>query len=252
MREPDVKDRAESRSAAPRTGLGRRFYARVAVIEREGAFAVVLDERPVRTPARRPLAVAVASLADALAAEWQAQEAVIDPTTMPLNRLVNSAIDTVTTNVETVRADVVKYAGSDLLCYRAEGPAALVQRQSTAWDPILAWARDERRIHLRVAAGIVFVDQPEPALEAVRHEVAGLDPLALAALHVVMTLTGSALLALAVLHGRLGVAEAWAASQVDEDWNVEKWGADAEAAARSAARRRELEAAARLLALARG
>jgi chaperone required for assembly of F1-ATPase len=231
--------------------LPRRFYARVAVAARDGGFAVLLDERPVRTPARRPLAVSRAALAEALAAEWEAQAEVVDPRAMPLNRIVNSALDGVVPNVESVRAEVVRYAGSDLLCYRAEGPDELVRRQGAAWDPVLAWAREQRGIHLHLGEGVVFVAQPEPSLEAMRHEVAALDPLALAALHVVTTLTGSALLALAVLHGRLGAAEAWGAAQVDEDWNAEKWSLDAEAARRAAARRREVEAAARLLALLR-
>ncbi|HVV92350.1 MAG TPA: ATP12 family protein [Hyphomicrobiales bacterium] len=238
--------------ASTRPSLPRRFYTRVAVVAGEDGYAIALDDRPVKTPARRPLAVADAALAEALAAEWEAQEEVVDPTAMPLNRLVNSALDAVAANIESVRAEVVKYAASDLLCYRAEGPLELARRQGAAWDPVLAWARDERHIHLNLAAGVMFVEQPEAALEAVRHEVAALDPLALAALHVMTTLTGSALLALAVLHGQLDAGAAWLAAQVDEDWNAEKWGLDEEAARRTARRRREMEAAARLLALLRG
>jgi chaperone required for assembly of F1-ATPase len=213
---------------------------------------VALDDKPVRTPARQPLAVPSAALAEALAREWEAQQPHIDPATMPLNRLVNSALDAVAREAESVRAEIVKYAASDLLCYRAEAPAALVERQAMAWDPVLAWARDELHARFVLAEGVMFVDQPEAALEVVRHQVSGLDVLTLAALHTITTLTGSTLLALSALHRRLGVAEAWAAAHVDEDWNAEFWGADAEAERRRAARFREMEAAALVLQFVRG
>jgi chaperone required for assembly of F1-ATPase len=247
-----VTDRFEPASAAFRKpALPRRFYVRAAALTEGGAFLVALDGKPVRTPARQLLAVPTTALAEALAAEWEAQEEHIDPAVMPLNRLVNSAIDGVAGQLETVRAEIVKYAASDLLCYRAEAPAELVQRQGAAWDPVLAWARDSLRARFVLAEGVMFVDQPGPALEAVRHQLGGLPALELAAVHTMTTLTGSAVLALAALHHRLSVAEAWAAAHVDEDWNRALWGIDAEAEQRRAARYREMEAAGLVLALMR-
>ncbi len=231
------------------TARSKRFYRAVSVDGAVLAFRVLLDGKPIRTPAKRELAVPAKALAEAVAAEWEAQAGYIDPGTMPLTRLVNSALDSVAGREAEVRADIAKYAASDLLCYRAEGPAQLVRRQAEAWDPILAWAREALGARLVTGQGVVPVIQHEAATKAIKGSLARLDPLALAAHHVMTTLTGSALLALAHGSGRLTAEEAWAAAHVDEDWQISQWSEDAEAKARRERRWAEMQAASRLLAL---
>lgn len=232
-----------------RPELPKRFYKAAESIEKTEGFSVALDGRPVRTPAKAVLAVPSRALADALAAEWNAQGERVDPTTMPLTRLVNVAIDGIVGERAAVASEIVKYAASDLLCYRAEGPDGLVARQSEQWDPVLAWARDNLGLRFVLIEGVIFTDQPEATLDRVGELVSRLDPLRLAGLHTVMTLTGSAVLALAVFHGHLDADAAWAAAHVDEDWNMQLWGRDEEALARRATRLAEMQAAGRLLAL---
>lgn len=232
-----------------RTELRKRFYDAVEVAPDAYEFVIVLDGRPVLTPARRVLSVPAPLLAEALAAEWRAQAEFIDPATMPLNRLVNAALDGVVREAEAVRRDIQRYAGSDLVCYRAEGPAPLVARQAAAWDPILAWAASAFGARFVVASGVTYVGQPTAALAHLSAALAQVPPLRLAALHAMTTLTGSALLALAVAKGRLSPEAAWAAAHVDEDWNTEQWGPDAEAMQRRGSRWAEMDAAARLVAL---
>ncbi len=170
---------------------------------------------------------------------------------MPLTRLANSAIDGVAGREAEVRADIAEYAGSDLVCYRAHGPERLVERQCRAWDPILAWSRDTLGARFEVATGIMPVAQPDAGRAAVAEALARLDAFTLAALHVMTTLMGSALLALAHARGRLSAEEAWAAAHVDEDWQISQWGKDAEAAARRERRWAEMQAASRMLSLLR-
>jgi chaperone required for assembly of F1-ATPase len=225
--------------------LPRRFYREAQAVEEEGAFRLRLDGKPARTPARNPLAVPSRRLAAALAEEWSRQAERIDPATMPVTRLANSAIDGVAPRMEAVRADLVSYADSDLLCYRAGEPQGLAERQARHWDPVLAWA--ERRLggHFVLAEGLMHVPQPAETLGAFAAALGRFDePFALAALHVATTLTGSALLALALAEGETGVAKAWQAAHVDEDWNMQLWGEDAEALNRRAARFEEFRAAA--------
>jgi chaperone required for assembly of F1-ATPase len=233
-----------------RPELPKRFYKSAEAAKQDGGFCILLDGRPVRTPAKNVVTVPGEKLALALAEEWNAQAEVIDPANMPLTRLVNSAIDGVAREEDAVRAEIVKYAASDLLCYRAEGPPRLVENQRAKWDPVLDWAEEALGARFRLAEGIVFVDQPVEALEAVAAALARLDIFRLAAMSVVTTLTGSALLALALLEKRLTVEEAWAAAHVDEDWNAELWGEDEEAAERRQRRFAEIKAAARIIALA--
>jgi chaperone required for assembly of F1-ATPase len=225
----------------------KRFYDKATAEPHEDGFVLKLDGRTARTPAKKPLAVADRRIAEAIATEWAAQGAEIDPATMPLTRIVNAAIDRVSGEMEPVRAEIVKYAGTDLLCYRAEGPAALVEAQNAAWEPILVWARDALGARFALAEGVVAIEQPQETLEAVRTALAGLDPLRLAAVHVITTLTGSAIIALAVLRGRLAPNAAWSAAHVDEDWQMSQWGRDEIALARRAARWREMAAAASIL-----
>jgi chaperone required for assembly of F1-ATPase len=174
---------------------------------------------------------------------------VIDPATMPLTRFANSILDGVIGREPEVRADILKYAGSDLLCYRAEGPASLVQRQAAAWDRVLAWAREAFNARLVLTAGVMPVAQPDHALAGIAAALEELDAYRLTSIHVMTTLTGSALLALAHSHGALTVDEAWAAAHIDEDWQIEQWGEDYEAAQRRQYRWSEMQAASRLLEL---
>jgi len=234
-----------------RPALPKRFYKKADVAAREGGFALELDGRAARTPAKNPLVLPTRPLAELLAAEWDAQVETIDPATMPATRLANSAIDGVKVKMAEVRAEIAAYAGADLLCYRAGEPESLAEAQSAAWDSVLAWARDEFGARFVLSEGVRHVAQPEPTLQAIRAALERIDdPFALAALHVMTTLTGSALLALAVGRGRLAAEEAWRAAHVDEDFQISRWGEDAEAAARRAARWREMQAAAQVFAAA--
>lgn len=233
--------------------LPKRFYENARAEERDGAFVLTLDGRAARTPGRRPLAVPTRALGEALAGEWQAQSTEIDPTTMPMTRMVNSAIDGVAENVAAVVDDLVKYADSDLVCYRAGEPARLVADQAAAWDPILNWARDALGARFVLSQGVTYVGQDEAAVAAIHAAVeqsAARSPFALAALHVMTTLTGSVLIALAHAAGRLTAEEAWAAAHVDERFQERVWGEDEQALARRAARQADFLAASRLYALA--
>lgn len=230
--------------------LPKRFYKVVGVAEVEAGHAITLDGRHARTPARAPLALPTAELAAAVAAEWDAQVEIIDPRLMPLTRLANVAIDGVAASAEAVAAEIVKYAGSDLICYRAEGPERLVARQTELWDPVLAFARDALGARFLLAEGVMFVAQPEEALEAVSHAVPRENPFVLAALSVMTTISGSALIALGVHQGRFSVEDGWAAADLDEAWNAEVWGFDSEAEARRTMRRDEMAAAAAMARLA--
>jgi chaperone required for assembly of F1-ATPase len=223
-----------------------RFYARVGVVESPGGFAITLDDKPVRTPSGRPLAAPNRQIAEAIAAEWDAQQETIDPLTMPLTRFANTVVDAVVERVEAVTEDIAKYFGSDLLFYRAGHPQALVAREAAHWDPLLFWAAEALGAHFILAEGIVPVRQPDQAIKAARAALPA-DPWLIAALHVVTTLTGSALLALALLRGVRDQDQVWAAAHVDEDWNIEHWGVDEEVAARRAARLVDFRAAASIL-----
>jgi chaperone required for assembly of F1-ATPase len=242
------------RIAGGRELLPKRFYKSVMVAATQGghpaAYRILLDGKPVRTPAKALLAVPTRALAEAIAGEWEAQREHIDPSGMPLTRLANSAIDGVRTHQAEVRAEIAKYAASDLLCYRASEPELLVRRQAELWDPVLAWGRNALGATFAVAKGIMPVAQPGAATSAVARTLEGFDAFGLAALHVMTTLTGSALLALAHARGHLTAEAAWAAAHVDEDWQIGRWGEDAEAAARRRRRWSEMEAASLLALLA--
>jgi chaperone required for assembly of F1-ATPase len=240
-------DPVQAAQRPARPTLPKRFYKDAGVVVRDGLHALSLDGRTARTPARRLLAVADRAVAEGLAAEWQAQATVIDPGTMPLTRLVNAAIDRVAEEMPAVRAEIVKYAGTDLLCYRAEGPESLVERQNAAWEPLLAWAEAALGARFVLAEGIVHVPQRPETLAAVAAPLETVDALRLAALHTVTTLTGSAVIALALWRGAIGREAAWAAAHVDEDWQMELWGRDELALARRAARAAEMRAAALVL-----
>jgi chaperone required for assembly of F1-ATPase len=251
MSEP--RDPMRLAQANMRQPVVNRFYRAADVREMEdGNFALTLDGRTARTPGRNLLAVASRALMERVAEEWERQGETVDPTDMPITRLLNSAIDGVSRTMEETRADIARYAGSDLLCYGAEAPERLAERQRAAFDPVLAWAADALGARFNLTAGVIHVAQPPESLAAVRAALEAYDdPAALAALSVMTSLTGSVLLALAVARGLLTPAEAWATAHVDEDFQNEQWGVDDDAMARRAARWREMEAAATVLAAER-
>jgi chaperone required for assembly of F1-ATPase len=228
-----------------------RFYETVSVEREKEGYALRLDGKPVRTPLKNLLVLPTRALAQAVAEEWRAQGVRIDPETMPLTKLANSVIDGVHGNEEAVIDDIVAHAASDLLCYRADGPHGLVAAQEAEWNPVLDWVKDTLDAPLTRAEGVTHATQPQASLDRIKERLQGLDAFSLAALHVMTGLTGSALLALAVALGRLIAEGAWKAAHVDEDWQIGKWGEDDEAAARRAHRRRDFDAAARLLQLVR-
>ncbi len=248
--ETEPRNPIKAAQQAMRPAPPKRFFAEAGIEARDGAFVLTLDGRPARTPARNPVAVPTRPLGEALAAEWQAQQAAIDPAAMPLTRLVNSAIDGVANSMAEVRADIVKYAGSDLIVYRAGEPDRLVADQAAAWDPILAWAYDVLGARFLLSEGVTFVAQPETAVSALRARLEEeTSPFRLAALHVMTTLTGSALIAVAHAGGFLSAEEAWAAAHVDERFQERVWGEDEEAMQRRTRRKADFLAAARVYAL---
>jgi chaperone required for assembly of F1-ATPase len=236
--------------------LRKRFYRSVTIGEvaadRPGAcsaYAILLDGKAAHTPANATLAVPTRALAEAIAAEWAAQAGHIDPAAMPLTRIANTALDGVRHRAAEVRADIAGHASTDLVCYRAAEPEGLAARQAELWDPVLAWSAETLGARFAVAASLTPVAQPETAGAAIARALEAYGGLALTALHVMTTLMGSALLALAHARGRLSAEAAWAAAHVDEDWQIARWGEDAEAAARRRRRWTEMQAASRTLAL---
>jgi len=241
---PDFARRIREQAARP---ARKRFYDIVTVTQDTGGFGIALDGRAVRTPARAPLILPNRGLAEAIAEEWAAQSEHIVPATMVLTKLANTALDRVAGRERKVTADIVAYANCDLLCYRAEAPERLVERQSAAWDPLLTWAARRLGSHFVCVTGLVHHPQPPAALAALGRELEGAGAFRLAALHTITTLSGSAILTLALLDGAVSADAAWGAAHVDEDWQIEQWGSDPEAEARRAARRHEFDCAMRLL-----
>jgi chaperone required for assembly of F1-ATPase len=226
----------------------KRFYkAAEAVQAGADGFAILLDGRPVMTPAKRKLAIPAAVLADAVAAEWNAQGEKVDPRSMPLTGLANAAVDRVAPDPESFADSLSKYGESDLLCYRAEGPESLVRRQAEAWDILLYWARRRFDVDFTLVEGIVHLPQPPETIERLARAVSARGPFELAALSPLVTISGSLIVALALAERAIGLDEAWAAATVDESWQAEKWGEDKLAAAALEARRLEFEAAWRFL-----
>jgi len=231
-----------------RPELRKRFYARAHVGEGagEGGYAVLLDGKPVKTPARRALAAPTPTLAERLVAEWNAQQNVIEPGRMPLTRLANAVIDAIAERGPEVSDEVTKYLGSDLLFYRAPTPPGLVALQAQHWDPVLAWAHDALGARFVLIEGVVFAEQPKEALAAA-HAAIPKEPWRLGAVASITTLTGSALLALALSWDQIDADAAWAAAHVDEDWQMQHWGRDEVAIARRDFRFVEMQAAATVL-----
>ncbi len=222
----------------------KRFFKSAQTELRDGAHTLLLDGRPAKTPGRNILAVPNMDVAQALAVEWNAQEQVINPLKMPLTRLINSALDGVSNEQNAVRAEIVRFSGSDLVCYRAERPEALVKEQAKAWDPVLIFAKAVFDADFYVIAGVMHTAQPPQTLAKIEAEIARFDdPLKLAALNVMTTLSGSALIALAVAHRHFDVETAFNVAHVDEDYQARVWGADDEALERRCLRKRDFEIA---------
>jgi chaperone required for assembly of F1-ATPase len=245
LSDPDPVRRAQLQMRNPKP---KRFYKDVTVAEGGGGFTVQLDGRPVKTPGKALLVLPTEAAAGLVAKEFAAQGETLDLASMPVYRLVNTAIDGVANDTQAVVEDILRFSSSDLLCYRADGPETLVRRQNEAWDPVLDWARAALGARFLLAEGVIHVEQPREAIAAIGvHVNQRAEPLRLAALHVMTSLTGSALLALAVDSGELDAEIAWKAAHVDEDFQAEHWGHDAEALARRANRKRDMMAAAELI-----
>ena len=227
----------------------KRFYKNAAVSPETGGVAILLDGRPVRTPAKNALRVPTEELAEAIADEWNAQGERIDPHAMSLTGLANAAIDRVLPDPAAFAATLAAYGDSDLLCYRSEGPKALVERQEGIWDPLLAWARKRYDIDFELVCGVMHRAQPERTVERLAQVIAERSPFQLAALAPLVTIAGSLLIALALAEGEIGLEQAWRAATLDEAWQAEQWGEDALAAQALDARRRDFEAAYRFLTL---
>ncbi|WP_118855971.1 ATP12 family chaperone protein [Sphingomonas mesophila] len=227
----------------------KRFWTEVTVAPADGGFAIALDGRRVRTPKRADLVVPSEGLAEAIAAEWAACGEEVDPRAMKLTGMANAAIDHVAPDPEAFAAGLAKYAESDLVCYRAEGPDALVRRQAESWDVLLDWARRRYDVDFACVAGVMHVPQPPATVARLAHAVAVLNPFQLAALSPLVTIGGSLVAALAVLEQALPAEAAWEAVSLDEQWQAEQWGADAEAAAALDARRADFLTGARMLEL---
>lgn len=215
----------------------KRFYKQAAVVETDAGFEIRLDDRPVRTPARASLCLPNAALAEAIVEEWRGQGDMIDPRAMPFTGLANGVIDQIEPNKADFAAGIARYGESDLLCYRAEGPVELIAREEAAWDPLLDWARRRYDVTFRVTHGIVPVEQPVETVDRLAAVVAAFDSFTLAGLSTLVTLTGSLICGLAIVEGGHDAGLIWTAAEIDEAWEIEKWGEDAEAAARSAQRR---------------
>lgn len=213
----------------------KRFYKEVTVAPRDGGHAVLLDGRAIKTPAKAPLLLPTAALAEAVAAEWRAQEGEIVPAGMPLTRLANSVIDGVMTRQAEIIAAMAGYAETDLVCYWAEHPQALVERQARGWQPLIRWAEERFGVRLRTTAGVIHQPQDPATVAGLGHVLAAIaDPWLLGPLHMLTTAAGSLVIALAVFEGRLAADEAFAASDIDDAYQREFWGEDAEAATRRA------------------
>ncbi len=227
----------------------KRFWKQVAVTREGDAYGIALDARPVRTPGRTPIAVPTPALAEAIADEWRAVVDDIDPRAMPLTGLANAAIDRIAPDTRGFAQGLARYGESDLLCYRAELPEPLAERQRAAWDPLLDWARGRYDVHFETTVGVMPTPQPRATLARLGEAIAARDAFELAALSPIVSVTGSLVLALALLEGAADAEQVWTAARIDDDWQVEMWGEDELATRTTAAHRADYDAGARLLGL---
>jgi chaperone required for assembly of F1-ATPase len=246
LSDPDPVKRAQN--AMARQVLPKRFYTEATVAEEDGRFAIKLDGRGARTPAKNLLSLPTHLAASIVAREWNEQIDVINPHLMPATRIVNTALDGVSTMMADVGAEIADFAGSDLVCYRAADPPGLVLLQDQHWNPVTDWARDRLGARFVLAQGIIHASQSTEALAKIRDAVSGYDdPIALACLHVLTTLSGSCLIALMAASGAASGETAWQAATVDDNWNIQFWGQDEEAAIRMNRRKDEFMIALGLL-----
>jgi chaperone required for assembly of F1-ATPase len=227
----------------------KRFWKSASVVETDLGFAIELDGRPIKTPAHAELIVPTRALADAIAAEWNECGEEVDPRARPVTGLANAAIDRVSPDKDAFAAGIARYAEADLTCYRAEGPATLVARQTESWDALLGWARRRFDVDFATCSGVMHVEQPEETVRKLGHAVASLDAFRLAGLAPLVTIGGSLVAGLAVLEKMMPASEAWEAVSLDDRWQMEQWGADAEAEAALDLRRRDFLVGARFLEL---
>jgi chaperone required for assembly of F1-ATPase len=229
----------------------KRFYKEAAVVPVDGEFAIELDGKSLRTPEKRALIVPTKQLAEAIAAEWQGQGVTVKPLSLPLTRLVSTAIDRVTPRRPDVIAEIAKYATTDLLCYRADEPRELIERQHQIWQPLLDWAEAKLGASFTVTQGVTPVGQAPATLAAVEGAIAAHDSMRLVALHLATTACGSVVIGLALLGERLSAEEAFAAAQLDETFQIERWGEDAEQTKTRAALKEDIALVTRFAALLR-
>lgn len=244
LSDPDPVKRAQNKMLAP---LPKRFYQEVSVAALDDGFTIHLDGKSVRTPAKKLILLATSAAAQIVADEFDAQQEVVNPAKMPATRLVNTAIDGIATDPQAVAEDVLRFAASDMLCYRVANPQTLVERQREQWDPLLDWLAD-LGANFELTEGVMHIEQPREALAAFGTLLRPIsDPVALAALHTMTTLTGSAILGLALYRGEVDLEHGWKIAHLDEDWTAEQWGEDEEAAHRRQLRKHEIVAADRLV-----
>ena len=229
------------------TPLNKRFWKEVSVVRKDDGFAVFLDNRPLKTPTKAPLLAPTEALAEAIADEWRAVEEKIDPRTMHLTRCANATIDKVRNEHGAVAAMLAEYGATDLLCYRAESPESLAKRQQEAWDPLLEWLENTHGVVLNVTSGVMHIAQPEEGQEKLRRIVRDFDPWRMTALHDLVTISGSLVLALATVEGHLTPSASWELSRIDDKWQEEQWGTDDEARAAAEVKFQDYCKAARLL-----
>ena len=227
----------------------KRFWKEVAAVREGEGWAIKLDDRPVRTPARASLLLPTQALAEAVADEWRDSGETVDPRAMPLTGLANAAIDRIEPDRRTFAGGLARYAEADLACYRSEWPPELAERQAQAWDGLLAWARRRYDVDFATTSGLMHVPQPPATIDRLAHEVAALDAFRLAGLSPLVTVGGSLVAGLAVLEKAMTAVQAWDAVSIDERWQLEQWGSDAEAETALENRKRDFMAAARFLGL---
>lgn len=251
--DPDHPEDSPAKKAQRASGkaLAKRFYDKVEVVEEDG-FALHLDGRPVLTPARQGIKLQDKPVVEKLAEEWHAQKEVINPKLMPMTRLVNSALDGVSQSMNDVRDEIVRFSGTDLLFYRVDNPERLVERQTSQWDPVIAWAEQRYDCHFNLTVGVMHIMQPDETLSTMNEVISAFNSsLRLAALHSMTSLMGSCLLALSVADAHMSADHAWKLAHLDEDWNIELWGGDHDEEVRREYRWKEMKAAAFLAAAAR-
>ena len=219
----------------------KKFYKKAGVKGKKAPFSIALDGRVMKTPLKTTLEIPTRALARAIVAEWNEQEEFVEPNQMHLTKYANTAVDRVEPRKEMIVDEIVAFASSDLVCYRADTPQGLVDRQAQSWDRVLDWAQECHQLRFICVAGIIYASQPEATLAAAHGVLSALDAYTLTAVHNLTTLTGSALLAMALVDGEISADEGWNAAHVDEDWNADQWGSDDDAIARRKLRRIEYD-----------